>query len=152
TCPRCDHVAPRIDIAFPHLDAARRRRESLASVGEYDRATLGYIYVSALYGDADPRAQAVWLLRAAWAAGAMGLAQNARGLRRFAATLFEESLAGGIAIATYRGGSSLVMSELYRIGGDFERAAEHCRRGLLAVFDDPKAFEENVRIFLLFEA
>lgn len=152
TCPRCDHVAPYIDIPFPDFDVARARRESLASLGEYGRTALRYIYVSALYGDADPHRRGLWLLRAAWATEAMGLAARGGELRRLAATSFEESIAGGVAVELYRGGTSLVMSELYRVGGDFERAAEHCRRGLLAISASPESFAESTRVFFLAEA
>lgn len=90
-------------------------------------------------GDADPREEGIWALRAAWADEAAGLLEHGRAIRRRAGRLLEEALCFGAALEAVRGGSSLMLSEIFRVGNELGRAAEHCRRGLAVTPKGPCA-------------
>jgi hypothetical protein len=128
-CPDCGHIAQAIEVAFPRLDSARGARASLLALEAHDPRARRYLYIAQLYGDADLREQGLWVLRAAWANEAVGRFEVARVLRRRAGMLLDDSVREGYALVPVRGGTSLMLAEIFRVGGDFERAMEHCRRG-----------------------
>ncbi|HEY8074045.1 MAG TPA: hypothetical protein VIF62_08050 [Labilithrix sp.] len=130
TCPSCKHVAPRLDVAFPRIALAKEAREELFALAAHHEIARTYLYVAQLYGDEDPRREGFWVLRAAWADEAHGKDAVARGLRHRAGLLLEDALYQGVALSRARCGSSLVLAEIFRVSGDFERAAEHCWRGI----------------------
>lgn len=145
-CPHCGHVAPNVSRAYPRMDDAKQARLANRALAEHDEAAQQYLAVAELFRDADSREEGLWLLRAAWADEAAGLAEPARALRLRAGTLLEDALYQGYAINTNRGGSSLMLCETFRVGGDAARAREHCLRGTAAA--PPTGL---VRSLLLFE-
>ena len=144
-CAACGHVAPWIDLAFPRIKESKEAREELSALPEHDDLARRYLYVAQLYGDEDPREEGIWALRAAWADEAAGFIEHGRAIRRRAGRLLEEALYFGAALEPFRGGSCLMLSEIFRVGSELERAAEHCRRGLAVT---PKG---KVRCALLLE-
>ncbi|MDB4937987.1 MAG: hypothetical protein JWP87_4959, partial [Labilithrix sp.] len=144
-CPSCKHVAPHIDLPYPRA-ASKDARDELFDVPEHDDLARKYLYVAQLYNDEDPRQEGFWALYAAWADEAAGFAERGRRIRRRAGALLEDALFSRYALKAVRGASSVMLAEILRVAGDFERAAEHCRRGLKT------AAAANEERFLLFEA
>jgi hypothetical protein len=128
-CPKCGHVAPNVEVAFPRLEMAKGAHAGLFALEKHDPLARRYLYVAALYGDADPREQGEWVLRAAWADEAAGRFEIARVLRGRAGHLLDEAFQEGCALAPSRGTTCLLLAEIFRLAGDFAQAALHCRRG-----------------------
>jgi tetratricopeptide (TPR) repeat protein len=129
-CGECGHLAPDVSVPYPtHAESADTRAELYGLTG-HDRATLRYLAVAQLFGEQDPHAQGMWVLRAAWADEAAHYMAMGVRLRRRAASLLESALSQGLSFVPRPGGSSLALSEIFRVGGQLAKALEHCRRGL----------------------
>ena len=146
-CSKCGYFAPHLSTPYPALADVARARDELLSVqarGGHAPDALRFMAVASLFGDADPRETGSWLLRAAWLDEEGDFEESARPLRLRAAALLEDALYEGYAFAPSRLGSSLALAESLRIGGAFDRALEHCARGLRfsqsLPLDDRKTF------------
>lgn len=125
-CPHCGHVSPFIDKTFPRMTPL-----PAGAFADHSEQARRYLRVAHLYGMDDPREQGFWILRAAWADDSAGMEEPAQKLRREAAPLLEESVAQGYALYPGHGATLVALTDIHRVAGEFDRALDHCRRGLL---------------------
>jgi hypothetical protein len=125
-CAHCGHVAPVLGLAYPKLAEVAEARAEFAS--QHAPWAAKMLSVAHLFNGVDPREEGFYVLRAAWEDEALG--RDARALRRRSALLLEEALFQGLALDLEPGGSCILLAELFRTSGDFQRAADHAARGL----------------------
>lgn len=125
TCA-CGHVAPDIAIHYRRYDAAAEK--ALLALADHAPLARQCLAAARLFHEVDPDLEGRWVLRAAWANEAANApAELAGALRARAAPLLRAP--------------NVVMAEVCRTAGDFERALVHVQLGLL---DDPDALTKQV--------
>jgi len=133
-CTECGFVAPELEKTAP-TDAKRvataEYRQELKRSG---RASLANRFVcrSLLEVAAGDLASAGWRrLHAAWACDDAEQGEEARMQRLAAIKLFEQARAGGVqAMKSVAGGDEVLLADIARRSGEFERASQYCVAGL----------------------
>jgi hypothetical protein len=133
-CEECGYVAPELDKTAG-TDAKRvATTDYRQALGRCDRAKLANRFVcrALLEEAAGDLASAGWRrLHAAWACDDADQAEEARTQRIAALELFERARAQGArAMKSVAGGDELLLADIARRAGDFERALQYCAAGL----------------------
>ncbi len=136
--PGPDHSPPRLDDVLRAVVEGREyRRQLSAPLPELANSLL----CRALLDEEAGRAAAAgwWALRAAWVCDDAGQADAARGCRERALELWEAAEAAGEELLRGNGLAprQLVLADVLRRAGSFERARECCHRALSGRPRDP---------------
>jgi hypothetical protein len=133
-CEECGYVAPELENAAA-TDAKRvATTDYRQALSRGDRARLANRFVcrALLEEAAGDLGSAGWRrLHAAWACDDADQAEEARVQRLAALGLFERARAqGGRAMKSVAGGDELLLADIARRSGEFERALQYCSAGL----------------------
>jgi len=133
-CGECGYVAPELATAVDGAGRIVASAEYRAELKSADRAQLANRMVcrSLLDAAAGDLKTAGWRrLHAAWACDDANATEEARTQRRAALELFERARASGQrAMNSVEGGDEVLLADIARRVGEFERALEYCDSGL----------------------
>ena len=138
-CTECGYVAPELETAADGVRRVVASADYRAELRRADRVRLANRFVcrALLEVAAGDLASAGWRrLHAAWACDDANQGEEARVQRRAALELFDQArTAGQRAMKSVVGGDELLLADMARRAGEFERAAEYlcgragaCRR------------------------
>jgi len=133
-CDECGYVAPELGAAADGAGRIVASAEYRAELGNASRAKLANRFMcrALLEVAAGDLVSAGWRrLHAAWACDDADLGEEARVQRRAALECFKRARAQGEhAMKSVVGGDEVLLADVARRAGEFERALEYCATGL----------------------
>jgi hypothetical protein len=133
-CGKCSYVAPELGQSVATDSAGVQSVAYREELARSDRPRLANQFVcrAMLEEAAGELVSAGWRrLHAAWACDDDGQAEEARAQRLAALALMERARAGGaVVMKGMAGGDEMLLADIARRAGEFERALAYCAAGL----------------------